>query len=214
MTLITTHKREYDVIRDDLNQGFKFVWNEEKSDEFKQNMFSDTVQDLLDKCLDTAFSDINQSIEYIVEALRSAAMGMQRKLTHGYFSKNSPWFDSECRRLLQENLVDILSDHPDAFVLCGGDFKARTGNDPDFIEDDILEYIETDTSNWKFLVDQFNLARFSVGKIVNSFGRSLLELCAVLNIHIMNGRCGTDKNIGDFTFLGSMGASVIDYIIT
>ena len=29
----------------------------------------------------------------------------------------------------------------------------------------------------------------------------------------MNGRCGTDKGIGNFTFMGPMGNSVIDYFI-
>ncbi len=66
---------------------------------------------------------------------------------------------------------------------------------------------------WDFIFDYFNLERFSSDKTVNNFGKYLLDLCAVLNIHMMNGRCGKDKQVGDFTFMGVSGASVIDYLL-
>lgn len=114
----------------------------------------------------------------------------------------------------KRNVLKILAEYDDVHILCGGDFNARTGNKSDFVEDDIIEY--TENHNYlssDYISDYFNLRRFSLDKTVNNFGKCLTDLCSVLNIHIMNGRCGSDKNVGDYTFIGRNGTSVIDYII-
>ena len=49
---------------------------------------------------------------------------------------------------------------------------------------------------------------------LNDFGKTLLNFCCTLNLNIMNGRCGTDKGKGDFTFVNANGTSVIDYVIS
>ena len=51
----------------------------------------------------------------------------------------------------------------------------------------------------------------SIDTIVNNDGRYLLDLCKYSNIFIWNGRCGADRNIGDFT---CKNVSVIDYCIS
>ena len=50
-------------------------------------------------------------------------------------------------------------------------------------------------------------------KTINNCGKTLLNLCSGLNIHLTNGRSGSDLVIGDYTYIGHNGASVIDYII-
>ena len=47
----------------------------------------------------------------------------------------------------------------------------------------------------------------------NVFGQTLVDLCCVHNIHIMNGRFHDDVD-GNFTCLTSNGCNVVDYLIT
>ena len=123
--------------------------------------------------------------------------------------EGSTWYEkleSHCTNgitLFQEKLLEILSDLTDVYALCGGDFNARTGVQSDFVEDDIILYIANQANSmWDFILDYFSLERSSADKTVNKFGRCLLDLCSVLNIHIMNGRCGLDANVGDYTLIG------------
>lgn len=63
------------------------------------------------------------------------------------------------------------------------------------------------------MLTQSNLTvqRTSKDTTINNEGNKLLELCKSNNLCILNGRCGADKNIGNFTFRNT---SVIDYTIT
>ncbi len=54
---------------------------------------------------------------------------------------------------------------------------------------------------------------FSLDKMVNDYGRSLLNLCKATGYKIMNGRLHNDKNIGEFTFESELEKSVIDLLI-
>lgn len=47
---------------------------------------------------------------------------------------------------------------------------------------------------------------------MNSFECHLIDLCRCHSFHIVNGRCGFD-HVRDYTFLSSMGQSVIDHFI-
>ena len=109
-------------------------------------------------------------------------------------------------------MLDVLSKLSDVHVIVSGDFNARIGEEPDFIFDDSPIYVVNDTSGYE--EDTFpNIPRVSKDREVNTFGRSLLSLCATFNLHILNGRAGADANIGDFTCLTHNGASVIDYVL-
>ena len=55
--------------------------------------------------------------------------------------------------------------------------------------------------------------RASCDKIVNKFGSDLSAFCKMYSVHILNGRSGNDEGVGDFTFIGSSGSSIIDYAI-
>ena len=52
--------------------------------------------------------------------------------------------------------------------------------------------------------------RCSKDKSLNNEGNNLLEMCKCYNLCILNGRCGDDRNLGNFTFRNT---SVIVYTI-
>ena len=52
--------------------------------------------------------------------------------------------------------------------------------------------------------------RTSQDKIINNEGNMLIDTCKLNNLFILNGRCGTDKNVGAMTFRN---LSIIDYSI-
>ena len=60
--------------------------------------------------------------------------------------------------------------------------------------------------------DTFAENRNSKDTIVNTWGRKLLTLCKIFNFHVLNGRKANDVE-GEFTFIGPMGSSVVDYVI-
>ena len=62
-------------------------------------------------------------------------------------------------------------------------------------------------------IDEF-LPRSSEDKTINANGRKLFDFCRQNELRICNGRLGDDRNIGKFTFIGSSGRSVVDYVIT
>lgn len=95
-------------------------------------------------------------------------------------------------------------------VLVTGDFNARTGTSTDFIVYD--RYIDVgpdeDIVRYTDIPERVNKDR-----VIDTYGRRLLELCKSTNLLIANGRWGFDNNIGDFTYLGERGCSVVDYLI-
>ena len=58
-----------------------------------------------------------------------------------------------------------------------------------------------------------NKKRVNTDKKVNSNGKKLIKLCRENNVIIVNGRTGSDKEIGDLTFKSKKGSSTIDYCI-
>lgn len=44
-------------------------------------------------------------------------------------------------------------------------------------------------------------------------GRKLLEFCKLNGLRICNGRFGQDRGVGKYTYVGSTGSSVVDYVI-
>ena len=55
-------------------------------------------------------------------------------------------------------------------------------------------------------------ARFSSDKIINRWGRSMIEFCRNTQLWIMNGRMNGDY-VGEFTYISQLGKSVIDYAL-
>ena len=57
------------------------------------------------------------------------------------------------------------------------------------------------------------MPRWSQDKIINANGRKLLDFCKLNILCIANGRLSSDRGVGKYTYVGSTGRSVIDYVI-
>ena len=93
-------------------------------------------------------------------------------------------------------------------ILCG-DFNARTGNLEDFIQMDDDNDVYDIQSN--FMADCVH-KRHSSDKVVQKYGRKLVEICIDDNMYILNGRTLGDLQ-GNSTCFSSRGHSVVDYFV-
>lgn len=92
-----------------------------------------------------------------------------------------------------------------------GDFNCRTSINPDFVSED--DSIHMNVLPDEYIPDRF-MDRYSqdIGHINNN-GLLLLDLCKQTGIRILNGRVGADSGVGKFTFIGSRGSSLVDYVL-
>ena len=66
----------------------------------------------------------------------------------------------------------------------------------------------------EYIPDKY-LPRFSEDRgLINNNGLLLLEFCEQTGLRIMNGRVDEDKGVGRYTFVGSRGSSVVDYVLS
>ena len=125
--------------------------------------------------------------------------------------KNSPIYTDEDNGviLLNEKILEIVSEHPRAELFVAGDLNARIGKLQDFIPHGDLEYIFGET---EYPTDPFEMSRASKDETQNRFGISLLDLCCMYNIHVLNGRLFEDVK-GEITCVANAGRSVVDYMV-
>lgn len=112
---------------------------------------------------------------------------------------------------LLSNIVKLNSEYNNLHLVICGDMNAHTSDNPDFVADESLNH--TDFLPDEYCVDNY-LKRCSQDKgRINNNGNMLLDLCKQSGMRILNGRCNGDKD-GKFTYVGSKGSSVVDYVIT
>lgn len=127
---------------------------------------------------------------------------------------------SSRQSMIETNIFDRLLDsvahietktESQCNLLICGDFNSRTSTNNDFvIHDDSLHMSVLPD---EYISDNF-LSRYSQDKgHVNNNGLLLLDFCKQTGVRIMNGRVGKDNGIGKYTFIGSRGSSVIDYVL-
>ena len=58
-----------------------------------------------------------------------------------------------------------------------------------------------------------NLPRISKDTHINRNGRALIDFCKETGMRIMNGRIGDEASVGNYTYVGRTGSSVVDYVI-
>ena len=95
-----------------------------------------------------------------------------------------------------------------------GDFNSRTGQNPDFIEKDssqINDFDGVDLLSPDYVTDT-ELKRVNQDFIINSHGKTLLDLCLSSRLRILNGRFLGDS-LGYFTYMSNNGFSSVDYAI-
>merc|ERR1712055_179131 len=117
-----------------------------------------------------------------------------------------------------ELALDIwnLRDKYDMPLLLTGDFNSRTGllNEIMVLE---AQDVALDSSyiNYPNIINIFNTLNMPINRInkdpkSNNNGRKLVNICKIQELCIVNGRIGSDRNIGDLTCAG---ASTVDYMI-
>ena len=104
--------------------------------------------------------------------------------------------------ILEEIIMSTLGNDNYSIMLCG-DLNSRTGK-LNIIRDIAMSNIRDD------FVDE---TRSSHDLTVNNFGRSLLSMCAALELTILNGSSPHIAS-GNFTYISLHGNSVVDYLIT
>ena len=93
-----------------------------------------------------------------------------------------------------------------------GDFNSRTCDSNDYVlNDNGVEYMPLPSD---YCPDFEEIPRVSkYNGVCNSNGVKLLEWCRETGVRIVNGRVGSDKNVGQFTCVNFQGRSLVDYIL-
>ena len=133
-------------------------------------------------------------------------------LTSSYVApEHSPFYDSMDLKdgivILEENLIQEIRGE-DLYILLCGDLNARTGCEQPKLDD---------MSNYRPGFEDEDVRghwadRSLKDTVVNSFGKSLLNLCFLLDCVILNGCCNGDRK-GEYTYVSPHGSSAIDYCI-
>lgn len=117
--------------------------------------------------------------------------------------------------ILEEHILQSFNKDSVYFIICG-DLNARTGAEQPK-EEDMFTYVHG--HDYYYNIDGEGddgcddiVKRLSKDITVNNFGHSMLDLCFLLDLWIMNGSCNSDVE-GEFTFMGPNGNSVVDYFL-
>ena len=114
--------------------------------------------------------------------------------------------------LLYEHILLLCNEFPECLLFLSGDFNARTKYLLDLISDDSLEFIFGDVACSNDPLSLLEFPRKNKDSNYNSFGISLVDMCSVLDTHILNGRGFQDRE-GHITCISGNGSSVVDYCI-
>ena len=115
--------------------------------------------------------------------------------------------------MLERCIYDIKSNYPNCSFLVMGDLNSRISNIQPITECNIAtRYLEDVNTSTFFTYNNTVHDRCSQDIVVNTFGRSLIEMCAALNFIVLNGFCVGDTE-GAYTFTSPNGDSVIDYCL-
>ena len=106
--------------------------------------------------------------------------------------------------ILEAEIVEMSSRENDQIIVFG-DFNAKTKEEIDYIT--FSKYEETENQTYQNITAH---RTNSDTHEIDSYGRQLINLCKNLNIQILNGRVGEDKNIGNYT---TKNKTTIDYFI-
>ena len=107
--------------------------------------------------------------------------------------------------ILEEKLLQVIRDEDVHTLLCG-DLNARTGCAQPKLDDNYTLGSEEDVirGDWA--------DRRSEDIVVNNTGKSMLNLCFMLDCVILNGCCNGDRS-GEYTYVSPHGSSVTDYFL-
>ena len=103
---------------------------------------------------------------------------------------------------------DIIKNNDLGKIYVSCDLNAHTSTAVDYFEYDkfldqnLIFYNKVDVPS-----------RANKDRVLDYYGRYLLELCQCTGLLIANGRLFNDKNTGNFTFYSHQGQSTVDYLL-
>ena len=113
---------------------------------------------------------------------------------------NSKFSDENDFDKISEDVLSLREKYNCPFILMG-DFNSRTGNLSDSLKNVIGQ----------------PFPRTSQDKKIDTYGRNLIKMCDILNLKIINGCFGSDRDTGNFTChkknRSNLNCSVVDYCI-
>ena len=90
-----------------------------------------------------------------------------------------------------------------------GYLNSRISDFQYFLPSDDLQFVFGETD---YPSDTFDIRWKSKDENYNRFGRSLIDLCCIYDIHVLNGRLFNDIN-GEITCTVNEGSSIVDYMV-
>ena len=102
-----------------------------------------------------------------------------------------------------------ITDNVCKFIKCG-DLNARVSDMKDFVDADNSRHVYA-------LPDDYNadkvLPRSSKDSKLNANGSLLIDFCRQTGLRIANDRVGSDSGVGECTYVGTGGSSLVDYVL-
>ena len=103
---------------------------------------------------------------------------------------------------LEKQVYDILLNGDNNYMILG-DLNSRCGEQSECIMTDGNVPELEDHSD--FFTCPVDVNRPSCDKTTNTSGLKLLQFCEKYSLYILNGRMGTDKGIGNYTYVSTVG---------
>ena len=127
--------------------------------------------------------------------------------------------DSSRQSLMDENIFDRICSYTTVlkneyrndthFLICGG-MNARIAHRDDFVPLDFSTHMGTLPNGYSC---EINLPRAKQDSGFNANGTRLLDFCKRSGFRIVNSRVCEDSGVWKCTYVGSLGSSLIDYVI-
>ena len=170
------------LIKNSIRQGVKILTNTNKDYQWLK----------LDKSFFNFMKDIFLCLAYIIPS-------------------NSSYAKQSSEDILDSIEKDIIYKYKkDGDIILCGDFNARSGSEPDFIQND--NYGIHIPVHDDYECDVIQELRNSYDSKLDTRGKQLLEFCISTKMRILNGRVIGDL-LGKYTCHKPTGSSVVDYII-
>ena len=108
-------------------------------------------------------------------------------------------------------VAELKSVHGDkcSIMICG-DLNARVSDMKDYVSEDVAHHACPLPDD--YITDR-ELNRGNSDNGTSPNGYLLIDLCKQTGLRIANGRVSCDAGVGEFTFVGARGSSMVDYVI-
>ena len=124
---------------------------------------------------------------------------------------SSVYSEENLFQIIENEIVEFKNAYFDHKNIVRGDFNAYTNIYPDFIQFDNTNNVMSDDDYTEDILPPERC--YLDDRDLNSYGKSLLDLCKSTGLKIVNGRFRKDIRKGNFTCIIGKLKSVIDYFL-